>query len=137
MNHHDVGRGRGGVGAGALARCGRDVTVAGIASDRLYPLGLQEELARLPSRATRRCTVVESRLGHDGFLLEIEQVGHVVRSALEADADTAVAQPWGLMTEDGGVLGGVALRVQRGADDGPRVRHDVLGRAVERPSFFG
>jgi len=36
MNHHDVGRGRGGV-AEALRGVRARVTVAGIASDRLYP----------------------------------------------------------------------------------------------------
>jgi homoserine O-acetyltransferase/O-succinyltransferase len=40
MNHHDVGRGRGGVER-ALARVRAVTTVAGIASDRLYPLNLQ------------------------------------------------------------------------------------------------
>ena len=81
MNNHDVGRGRGGVTA-ALARVTAHVEVAGIDSDRLYPLALQQELARrLPGG--RRCTVVESEFGHDGFLLEIDQVGAVLSSALE------------------------------------------------------
>ena len=82
MNHHDVGRGRGGVGQ-ALARVRADVTVAGIASDRLYPLELQRELGRtLPG--DRPVAVVESEFGHDGFLLEIEQIGAIVASALSA-----------------------------------------------------
>jgi homoserine O-acetyltransferase len=82
MNQHDVGRGRGGV-AQALAGVRADVTVAGISTDRLYPLPLEEELARsLP--AGRPVTVVESGYGHDGFLLEVEQVGRVVASALDA-----------------------------------------------------
>jgi homoserine O-acetyltransferase/O-succinyltransferase len=51
-------------------------------SDRLYPLVLQEELARcLPGLPP--VAVVESFSGHDGFLLETEQVGRVVRSALD------------------------------------------------------
>jgi homoserine O-acetyltransferase/O-succinyltransferase len=80
MNHHDVGRGRGGI-AQALRRIRADVTVAGIASDRLYPLGQQEELTRLlPGRPT--VSVIASDAGHDGFLLEIEQVGRIVGSAL-------------------------------------------------------
>ena len=80
MNHHDVGRGRGGVEQ-ALRRVRADVTVAGIASDRLYPVAQQEELARhLPGRPT--LSVIESDFGHDGFLLEIEQVGAIVASAL-------------------------------------------------------
>jgi homoserine O-acetyltransferase len=80
MNHHDVGRGRNGV-ARALAGVRAEVAVAGIASDRLYPLGLQYELARLLP-GDRPVTVIESPSGHDGFLLEIEQVGALVASIL-------------------------------------------------------
>ncbi|MFZ0250203.1 MAG: homoserine O-acetyltransferase [Acidimicrobiales bacterium] len=84
MNHHDVGRGRGGMAA-ALGSVQADVTVAGITTDRLYPLGLQEQLARhLPGRPP--VTVVESVSGHDGFLLEVEQVGEILRSALDRGA---------------------------------------------------
>ena len=80
MNQHDVGRNRGGV-AQALSRVRAEVTVAGIASDRLYPLRLQRELARLIPGA-RPVTVIESESGHDGFLLETDQVGALVASAL-------------------------------------------------------
>ena len=84
MNHHDVGRGRGGMAA-ALGSVQADVTVAGITTDRLYPLALQEQLARLlPGRPP--VAVVESVSGHDGFLLEVEQVGQIFRSALESGA---------------------------------------------------
>jgi homoserine O-acetyltransferase/O-succinyltransferase len=80
MNHHDIGRGRGGT-ALALRRVRSEVTVAGIASDRLYPLALQHELARfLPGDG--RVSVVESSAGHDGFLLELEQVGEIIATAL-------------------------------------------------------
>ena len=48
MDHHDVGRGRGGTAA-ALARVAA-TTVVGIDSDRLYPPRLQDELALLPGR---------------------------------------------------------------------------------------
>jgi homoserine O-acetyltransferase/O-succinyltransferase len=57
------------------------VAVAGIDTDRLYPLGLQYQLARLIPHA-RPVTVIESSSGHDGFLLETEQVGSVVASVL-------------------------------------------------------
>jgi len=80
MNHHDVGRGRGGIER-ALGLVRAEVTVAGIASDRLYPLGLQHELGRLLPGA-RPVTVVESPFGHDGFLLEIEQIGEIVATCL-------------------------------------------------------
>jgi len=82
MNNHDVGRGRGGVTA-ALARVTAHVEVAGINSDRLYPLALQQELARLLPGG-RRCTVIESEFGHDGFLLEVDQAGVVLAAALGA-----------------------------------------------------
>ena len=82
MNHHDVGRGRGGIRA-ALARIGGAVTLAGISSDRLYPLRLQHELAELIPGASG-VTVIESLDGHDGFLTETEQVGTVIRKALLA-----------------------------------------------------
>ena len=55
--------------------------MAGIDTDRLYPLGLQQDLAgKLPER--RPCTVITSEFGHDGFLLEVEQAGAVVAAAL-------------------------------------------------------
>ena len=79
MNHHDVGRGRGGVAA-ALASVEAEVTVAGISSDRLYPLRLQYELAELLPHATG-VDVIESDVGHDGFLVEHEAVGKIIRRA--------------------------------------------------------
>jgi homoserine O-acetyltransferase len=81
LSSHDVGRGRGGIRA-ALRRCPVPVVVGGITSDRLYPLRLQEELAdQLPG-----CTglnVVESIYGHDGFLLESDAVGDLIRQTLK------------------------------------------------------
>jgi homoserine O-acetyltransferase len=80
MNHHDVGRDRGGIDE-ALARVSADVTVIGIDTDRLYPLHLQEQLVKLlPS-----CTglhVVNSKVGHDGFLLEVHQIAPIIAAAL-------------------------------------------------------
>ena len=81
MNHHDVGRGRGGIAA-ALARVEAPVTVAGITSDRLYPLRLQYELAEMLPRPTA-VDEVESNVGHDGFLVEDEAVGKIIRRVLE------------------------------------------------------
>jgi homoserine O-acetyltransferase len=80
MNHHDVGRGRGGV-AEALARVTADVTIAGISSDRLYPLRLQHELADLIPR-NKGVEVVQSIGGHDGFLTEHEALGDIIAGAL-------------------------------------------------------
>ncbi len=82
MNQHDVGRGRGG-SAQALAGVRADVSVAGITSDRLYPFSLQEEIAQLLP-GDHPVTAIESVSGHDGFLLEMDQVGQVVAACLSA-----------------------------------------------------
>ena len=81
LNSHDVGRGRGGVGK-ALRTCPVPVVVGGITSDRLYPLRLQEELAELLPGCTE-LHIVDSICGHDGFLVESEAVGDLIRKTLE------------------------------------------------------
>jgi homoserine O-acetyltransferase len=81
LSSHDVGRGRGGVAA-ALGGCGVPVVVGGITSDRLYPLRLQEELADLLPGCTG-LNVVDSIYGHDGFLVETDAVGKLIRETLE------------------------------------------------------
>lgn len=76
MNRHDVGRGRGGVEA-ALASTPVKTIVAGVDSDRLYPLRLQQEIAdALPG--SDRLRVLVSRNGHDGFLTEAEAVAKLL-----------------------------------------------------------
>ena len=90
MNHHDVGRGRGGLAA-ALGRVRCKVAIAGIDSDRLYPLYLQQEMAELlPGQP--EVTVVHSLYGHDSFLIESEAVGAFIRAALEDDEPGAEEQ---------------------------------------------
>jgi homoserine O-acetyltransferase/O-succinyltransferase len=80
LSSHDVGRGRDGVSA-ALQSCPVPVVVGGITSDRLYPMRLQQELAALlPGCAGLE--VVESIHGHDGFLVETEAVGELIRKTL-------------------------------------------------------
>jgi homoserine O-acetyltransferase/O-succinyltransferase len=80
MNHHDVGRGRGGV-AEALARIAVPTVVGGIDSDRLYPPYLQEELATLIPGADGP-HLVRSPYGHDAFLIETDQVADLVKRTL-------------------------------------------------------
>ncbi len=80
MNHHDVGRARGGV-TDALSLIESETYVIGINSDRLYPLRLQEELVALIPGA-HELDIVTSSVGHDGFLLEVDQIGTIVGSAL-------------------------------------------------------
>jgi homoserine O-acetyltransferase len=64
------------------------VAIAGIDSDRLYPLYLQQEMAELlPGRPD--VTVIHALYGHDSFLIESEAVGAFIRKALEDDAGNA------------------------------------------------
>jgi homoserine O-acetyltransferase len=82
MDHHDVGRDRGGIERALSSVLARS-TVAAIDSDRLYPPRLQREIAGLlPDRP--EVAVINSLHGHDGFLIESEQVGDVISSALGA-----------------------------------------------------
>ena len=81
LSSHDVGRGRGGVPA-ALRHCPVPAVVGGITSDRLYPLRLQKELAALLPGCTG-LNVVDSVYGHDGFLIESEAVGDLIRQTLK------------------------------------------------------
>ncbi|MGY1716547.1 homoserine O-acetyltransferase [Geodermatophilus sp. SYSU D01106] len=78
MNTWDVGRGRGGVEA-ALARVTARAVVAGVDSDRLYPLELQQRVADALGVPLH---VVSSPYGHDGFLIEADAVGALVRGLL-------------------------------------------------------
>lgn len=80
MNSHDVGRGRGGIEA-ALARVTAQTLVAGIDSDRLYPLAQQQQLAD-GILTSGPLEIVKSPHGHDGFLIETAQVGELARSLL-------------------------------------------------------
>ncbi len=80
MNSHDVGRGRGGVEA-ALARVRAEVTVAAVDSDRLYlPSESRRIVDGVPGAAPLR--LIRSDFGHDGFLIEAEQIAAVIRGAV-------------------------------------------------------
>jgi len=81
MDHHDVGRGRGGIPL-ALSRVTARPTIVAIDSDRLYPPRLQQELtAHLPGRPELH--IVASPFGHDAFLIETEQVAKYIRVGLQ------------------------------------------------------
>jgi homoserine O-acetyltransferase len=81
MNGHDVGRGRGGVSA-ALGKITVPVLVVSIDTDRLFPRRLQEEIVELTPSA-RPLESISSPFGHDGFLIEVEEMGNLLRKALE------------------------------------------------------
>ena len=83
MNSHDLGRGRGGIEA-ALAGVRAKALVVGIDSDRLFPVADQELIARhLPATLDGdRPVVIESKFGHDGFLIEFDLVGREIARLL-------------------------------------------------------
>jgi len=80
MSLFDLGRGRGGVEQ-ALGTITAPLTVVAIDSDRLFPPRLQEQLAELAPGADG-LHVVNSLFGHDGFLVEDDQVAAFVAHSL-------------------------------------------------------
>lgn len=80
MSLFDLGHGRGGL-AQALGGITAPLTVVGIDSDRLFPTRLQQEIVDLTPGADRLHLIL-SPFGHDGFLVEDEQVGVFVAHAL-------------------------------------------------------
>lgn len=80
MNSHDIGRGRGGVVA-ALSSIEIPVVAVSIDTDRLFPVRLQAEIAEFAPQAQPLVTI-SSPFGHDGFLVEVELVGDVIKNAL-------------------------------------------------------
>ena len=82
MISHDIGRDRGGVVA-ALGSARVPLVVASIDTDRLFPPRLQEEIVDLAPTALP-LKRISSPFGHDGFLIEVETVGEIITSALEA-----------------------------------------------------
>lgn len=80
MSLFDLGRGRGGVDQ-ALGRIRQPLTVVGVDSDRLFPLEQQQRIANLaPGAGPLR--VIRSLHGHDGFLVETDQLAAIVRDSL-------------------------------------------------------
>jgi len=88
MDLHDIGRGRGGAEA-ALARVQAPMLAMGISSDVLYPSYQSREIVELASAAGTRAEYheIDSPHGHDGFLIEAEQVGDALAKFLATIGD--------------------------------------------------
>lgn len=82
MDAHDLGRGRGGL-AHALRALEGTVYAVGVPGDQLYSADVVRQWAELAGAEYRE---IESHFGHDAFLLEHEQVGAILREALQAAA---------------------------------------------------
>ena len=83
MSSHDIGAGRGGF-ADALRGFPGSLIVVSVDSDRLYPPSQSAELAAALPGA--RHWQIESIHGHDGFLIERDAIGALIRTALDDDA---------------------------------------------------
>lgn len=93
MDSHHIGRGRGGATA-ALAQIRAQALVIGIESDVLFPPEEQAFLAKnIPDAYLE---IMDSHYGHDGFLIEYEQIATLVsdflgRRFVEKSRDTTFA----------------------------------------------
>ncbi|CAB4544709.1 unannotated protein [freshwater metagenome] len=87
MDLHDVGRNRNGVSA-ALARVHAPALVASVTSDTLYPPDQQQRLHQGLLDAGKNSTwlEIESKCGHDGFLVETAQLASPIAEFLEEHA---------------------------------------------------
>lgn len=81
MATHDIGRGRGGIER-VLRDFRGNLLVAGVDSDRLFPLQQSIEFAQAHGREPAH--VITSPCGHDGFLIETTQVAELIRGQLGA-----------------------------------------------------
>lgn len=79
LDTHDVGRGRGGVGA-ALARIKARTVVMSVDTDIMFPAADVELFAGQIPGAIYHC--IHSDFGHDGFLIETAQLAQILREHL-------------------------------------------------------
>jgi homoserine O-acetyltransferase len=81
MNSHDIGRDRGGLSS-AMQNLQARLVVAAVDSDRLYPSRLSTELIDAHPDAGP-LHLIKSPYGHDGFLIELDQVGAMIAETLD------------------------------------------------------
>ena len=80
LDSHNVGRGRGGVEA-ALGRIKADTVVVGIDTDCLFPVQEQKYMATHIDGAMY--VEINSKFGHDGFLIESGPLGNIIQQLLD------------------------------------------------------
>ncbi|HUS15391.1 MAG TPA: alpha/beta fold hydrolase, partial [Chloroflexia bacterium] len=87
MDLHDLGYGRGDLQAALACIDPRTRTLAvGISSDILFPTDLQHAIVAALQAVGRRAyyAEIDSPWGHDAFLIEYKQLGHIVTAFLAA-----------------------------------------------------
>ena len=80
LDSHNVGRGRGGVEA-ALGKIKADTVVVGIDTDCLFPVQEQKYMATHIGGAVY--AEINSKFGHDGFLIESGPLGNIIQQLLD------------------------------------------------------
>lgn len=83
MDSHNVGRNRGSISA-ALSRIKASTTIIAIRSDILFPLQEQRFLAMNIRDSVYH--EIDSDYGHDGFLLELEQLSNIINGNREPNS---------------------------------------------------
>ena len=85
MNSHDVARGRGSIKK-AISKIKAEMLLVGIDSDRLFPVPSQEVIAQNGPKKLfgNKLFVIKSDYGHDGFLIEADKVGKLLKRLLSA-----------------------------------------------------
>jgi homoserine O-acetyltransferase len=83
MNSHDVARGRGSIKK-AISKIKAEMLLVGIDSDRLFPVPSQEVIAQNGPKKLfgNKLFVIKSDYGHDGFLIEADKVGKLLKRLL-------------------------------------------------------
>jgi len=79
MDSHDVGRNRGGLEA-ALFRIKAKIIVIGISSDNLFPTLEQKFIAN--NTLYSEYHEIQSRFGHDGFLVESLKISEILNKVI-------------------------------------------------------
>jgi len=83
MDSHNIGRGRKSI-PGALKSIQAKTTVIGISSDILFPPAEQEFIAEHITGASLH--IINSKYGHDGFLLEFTQIENIINNFLKKNS---------------------------------------------------
>ena len=88
MDSHNVGRNRPGI-AEALRKIKARTLVVGIDSDILFPI--QEQKFLVDNIPDARLEIMSSLYGHDGFLVEFEQLSNHIKKFFDQDQLSARA----------------------------------------------
>lgn len=90
MATHDVTRARGTL-ADVLGSYQGQLIVAAVDSDRLFPVSASVDMVRAYGRG--RLRMIHSPYGHDGFLIEADQIAALVREVISPSAQVHPGEP--------------------------------------------